>query len=46
MTGGGEDATLAVASRRKAWIALAELATQEGDAARAARCFESAARQA
>ncbi|MDQ6638424.1 MAG: heme biosynthesis protein HemY, partial [Pseudomonadota bacterium] len=39
------DATLAAAVRRKAWIALAELAAQEGDAARAARCYESAARQ-
>ena len=39
------DAALAVAARRKAWIALGELAAQEGDAARAARCYESAARQ-
>ena len=34
-----DDATLAVAPRRKAWIALAELATREGDAARAATCL-------
>ena len=40
----GEDATLAVAARRKAWIALAELATREGDAARAATAYEAAAR--
>ena len=39
-----DDATLAVASRRKAWIALAELAGREGDAARAAQAFEAAAR--
>jgi HemY protein len=37
---------LAPAARRKAWIALAELAAQDGDAARAAHCYESAARQA
>jgi HemY protein len=42
----GADPALPAAARRKAWIALAELATQDGDAARAARCFESAARQA
>ncbi len=40
------DVALATAARRKAWIALAELAAQEGDASRAARCYESAARQA
>ena len=40
------DAALAPAARRKAWVALAELAVQEGDASRAARCYESAARQA
>ena len=40
------DVVLATAARRKAWIALAELAAQEGDAGRAARCYESAARQA
>jgi HemY protein len=40
------DATLPAAARRKAWIALAELATQDGDLARAARCYESGARQA
>ena len=40
---GGDDA-LAAASRRKAWIALAELATREGDATHAARCYEAAAR--
>jgi HemY protein len=42
----GADPGLPAAARRKAWIALAELATQDGDGARAARCFESAARQA
>jgi HemY protein len=38
------DATLGVPSRRKAWIALAELAAREGDAARAAAAYEAAAR--
>ena len=40
------DAILPTGARRTAWIALAELAAQEGDASRAARCYESAARQA
>ena len=40
----GGDTALAAAPRRKAWIALAELATREGDAASAARCYEAAAR--
>ena len=40
------DGSLTVPARRTAWIALAELAAQEGDGARAARCYESAARQA
>lgn len=40
----GDDPTLAQPARRKAWIALAELAAREGDPARAARCFETAAR--
>jgi HemY protein len=40
----GDDPVLASASRRRAWIALAELAAREGDAARTARCFETAAR--
>ncbi|MGZ5205346.1 MAG: heme biosynthesis HemY N-terminal domain-containing protein [Caldimonas sp.] len=40
----GDDPTLAAGSRRKAWIALAELAEREGDSARATRCFEAAAR--
>ncbi|HEY9065660.1 MAG TPA: heme biosynthesis HemY N-terminal domain-containing protein [Burkholderiaceae bacterium] len=39
-----EDETLAIAARRKAWLALAQLAQQDGDAARAAQCFEAAAR--
>jgi len=38
------DSSLPARPRRKAWIALAELASREGDSARAARCFESAAR--
>lgn len=38
------DATLALAGRRKAWLTLAGLAQQESDAARAAECFEAAAR--
>jgi HemY protein len=42
----GADLALPPAARRKAWIALAELAGQDGDSDRAARCFESAARQA
>ena len=41
-----EDVTLAPTTRRKAWIGLAELAANEGDHARAARCWERAARQA
>jgi HemY protein len=40
------DVQLAAPLRRKAWIALAELARQEGDTARAADCFEAAARVA
>ena len=40
------DVELAAALRRKAWLALAELARQEGDAARAAACLEAAARAA
>ncbi|MEO6361653.1 MAG: heme biosynthesis HemY N-terminal domain-containing protein [Caldimonas sp.] len=39
-----DDASLAASARRRAWIALAELAVREGDSARAARCFETAAR--
>ena len=42
----GGDASLGTSARRKAWLALAELATREGDAARAAQCFETAARVA
>jgi HemY protein len=42
----GADAALAAAPRRKAWLALAALAQQEDDGARAAACFEAAARQA
>jgi HemY protein len=40
----GDDPTLDSAARRKAWIALAEIAAREGDSARAARSFETAAR--
>jgi HemY protein len=40
----GDDPTLAAAARRRAWIALAELAVREGDAPRTARCFETGAR--
>jgi HemY protein len=39
-----DDRTLAIVARRKAWLALAQLARQDGDAERAALCFESAAR--
>ncbi len=42
----GADASLAASARRKAWVALAELAEREGDSARANRCFETAARLA
>jgi HemY protein len=38
------DTGLPAPARRKAWLALARLAQQEGDAARVARCFEAAAR--
>ncbi len=38
------DHQLAAPLRRKAWVALAGLARQEGDSARAAECFEAAAR--
>jgi len=37
------DAALGAPARRKAWRALAELARQDGDDARAAACFEAAA---
>ena len=38
------DPALPSAPRRKAWLALAALAKQEGDEPRVARCFEAAAR--
>ena len=38
------DGSLPAPARRKAWLVLARLAQQEGDAARVARCFEAAAR--
>ena len=38
------DGSLANAGRRKAWLSLAALAQRDGDTARAAACFESAAR--
>lgn len=38
------DAQLNPAARRKAWLALAALAQQNGDAERRAACFEAAAR--
>ncbi|MBS0446685.1 MAG: heme biosynthesis protein HemY [Proteobacteria bacterium] len=38
------DMVLDPAARRSAWLALARLARQEGDEARAATCFEAAAR--
>lgn len=41
-----KDGRVPVAARRIAWVALAEMAAKEGDAARAARCYESAAREA
>ncbi len=39
-----KDPQLSTAGRRKAWIALADLARREGDAPRAGTCFEAAAR--
>ena len=39
-----DDRERAIVARRKAWLALAQLARQDGDAERAAQCFESAAR--
>jgi HemY protein len=36
--------TLPAAARRRAWLALAQLAEQQSDGERAARCYESAAR--
>ncbi len=38
------DPALASVSRRQAWLSLATLARQDGDVARAAECFEAAAR--
>ena len=38
------DPELLSAPRRKAWLMLAQLAQQDGEAERAARCFEAAAR--
>ena len=38
------DPALAAASRRAAWVLLAELARRDADPARATRCFEAAAR--
>jgi HemY protein len=38
------DAALPVSARRDAWLRLAQLARQDGDAERTANCFESAAR--
>lgn len=38
-----EDRGLPVAARRRSWISLAELAAQDGDLERRARCFEAAA---
>ena len=40
------DPALTSTLRRKAWLALADLAGQEGDPTRAAECFEAAARAA
>ncbi len=41
---GAADVRLPVDSRRRAWLALARLAEEQGDAARAAHCYQSAAR--
>lgn len=38
------DSAVPVSARRKAWLALASLAQEEGDTTRAAACFESAAK--
>jgi HemY protein len=40
----GADPAVPNAARRDAWVKLAELARQDGDAERAARCLEAAAR--
>ncbi|MEO7115870.1 MAG: heme biosynthesis HemY N-terminal domain-containing protein [Caldimonas sp.] len=40
------DRGVPLASRRVAWVALAEMATKEGDPSRAMRCYESGAREA
>ena len=40
------ESRLSAPARRKAWVTLAELAQREGDAPRAAQCFEAAARLA
>lgn len=40
------DKTLSSALRRKAWVTLAQLAQQEGNAPQATQCFEAAARLA
>lgn len=37
------DRALATASRRRSWLRLAEMAEQDGDGERRARCFEAAA---
>ena len=39
-----EDESLGVPSRRDAWVTLAHLAEEEGDAARAGHCYQAAAR--
>lgn len=39
-----DDRGLSVAARRRSWLRLAEMAEQDGDAERRARCFEAAAK--
>ncbi|MBO9686441.1 heme biosynthesis HemY N-terminal domain-containing protein [Roseateles chitosanitabidus] len=38
-----EDRALSVAARRRSWLRLAEMAEQDGDTERRARCYEAAA---
>jgi HemY protein len=39
-----DDVSMPAAARRRSWLTLAQLAEQDGDAARRARCLEAAAR--
>jgi len=39
-----DDRELSIAARRRSWLRLAEMAEQDDDPERRARCFEAAAR--